>query len=82
MPRHAQPFQIVKRKDRGYKTPTLYARFRDESGALLPWTGTGDTSRSAAGVWAHKQVKSGNVTTNRRLTFGRYIERWWLPDHE
>ena len=79
MPRHAGDFQIIKRRDRD---GIYYARFRNESGDLLPWTSTGLTSRTAARSWAAKQVRAGTATSNRVLTFARYAEKWWTPEHE
>ena len=79
MPRHAGPFQLVLRRDTGGR-PVYYVRFRNEDDELLSWTSTGETSKTAARAWADKHRK--DATTNRVLTFARYAEKWWTPEHE
>jgi integrase len=79
----AKQYYLVKRKDRLTKgKPTYYCRFRDESGALLPWKSTGETSKTRAENWAIGQIKQGEILTRLNLTFGRYAAKWWTKDCE
>ena len=79
MPRHANPFQIVLRRDTGGK-PVYYARFRGDDGELLPWRSTGLESKTAARAWAQREIKRGSATSTR-ATFAKYAEDWWTTDH-
>lgn len=81
MPRHAGPYQLIERHDTGGK-PVYYVRFRNEAGELLPWQSSGQSSKTAARAWAAQKTKSGRIPTKQTLTFKRYAEGWWTPEHE
>jgi hypothetical protein len=74
MLRHAGPFQLVLRRDTGGKA-LYYARFRSETGDLLPWVSTGEISKTAARAWVSRKHKAGSTTSHENLTFGTYAEK-------
>jgi integrase len=62
-------FYFVKRKDKLTDgKPTVYCRFRDESGNLLPWRSTGETTRTRAELWAQAEIERKKTALPGALT--------------
>ena len=77
----AKTFYLVKRRDRLTNgKATYYCRFRDDSGALLPWRSTGETAKARAENWALAQFRDSTITTRTNITFGTYADPWWIWD--
>ena len=75
------PYTLVQRSRKGGK-PIYYVRFRGPDGERLPWRSSGQTSKSAARVWADEFVKHGLVPGNNRITLAEFTPRVWEWDSE
>jgi len=75
-----KPFNIYKRPATKKNKYIFYVQFYDEEGNRLTAISSGQTSRAAAEVWAHEQLKKGIITTEKNITFGKYTQDWWLWD--
>lgn len=73
-----RPFSIYKRLVGRKKRVIFYVQFRDENGKRLPGRSSGQSSKSAAEVWAIEQLAKGIIPTKANLTFSRYAEPWFI----
>ena len=72
-------YSLHKRPSKKYKQ-IYYCQFYDEDGNRLTAQSTGQTSKSAAEVWAQEQIKKGVISPQKDITFGKYAEPWWVYD--
>ena len=74
------PFSIQKRPTTKKGKYIYYVQFRDERGNYTSAMSSGQTSKSAAMVWAQEYLKNGPVPTQRGFTFAKYAKDWWIWD--
>src|SRR3990167_3654887 len=75
-------YYLVRRADRLLgKRPVIYARFRQLDGSIGGWVSTGETSTTAAELWAQGKLKDGTVATKSGLTLESYAKGWWTDAH-
>ena len=70
------PYNLYKRPTTKKNRYIFYVKFYDPEGNRLTAMSSGQTSRAAAEVWAHEQLKKGIITTEKNITFGKYAEDW------
>ncbi len=73
-----KPYNLYKRATTRNNKYIYYCQFYDESGNRMTAMSTGQTSKTAAEIWAIEQLKKGIITTNKNITFAQYAQDWWL----
>ena len=73
-----KPFNLYKRPTTKKNKITWYVRFYDEEGNRFAGRSTGQTSKSAAESWAHEQLKKGVIPTEKNISFGKFVESFWI----
>ena len=57
-----------------------YVQFYDEYGNRLPAKSTGQMTKSAAESWCQVQLKKGMIPSQKRVSFEKWVEDWWVYD--
>ncbi len=73
-----KPYGVYKRLIGEKKRVCYYVQFRDEKGRRLPGRSSGQSSKSAAEVWAIEQLSKGIIPSRANLTFIKFAESWFI----
>jgi hypothetical protein len=72
-------FYLHKRPRKSGK-PVYCVQFPGENGTRTTEISTGQTSKTAAELWARDFLRKGGLPTQGRVTFGRFAEKGWIYD--
>ena len=74
--RYRLEFSIYPRTMKSGKT-IFYYRTYDEDGERTSGKTTGKTSRTAAKQWCQRQLKQGNLRSEKEIKFSDFSTKWW-----
>ena len=81
MAKAQKQYSIYQRKRRKGR-PLMYVKFRGPDGNYLPGRSSGETSRSAAEVWALEELSKGEIPVSKKIRFGQYADGFFDWDGE
>jgi integrase len=73
-----KPFTLYKRPTKKKNRYIYYVQFRDYEGNRLTAVSSGQTSKSAAEVWAYEKLKEGSIKSLKDPKFSVFAQNWFV----
>jgi integrase len=73
-----KPFTLYKRPTKKKNRYIYYIQFRDAEGNRLTAVSSGQTSKSAAEVWAYEKLKEGSIKSLKDPMFSIFAQNWFV----
>jgi hypothetical protein len=77
-----KPFTLYKRPTKKKNRYIYYVQFRDYEGNRLTAVSSGQTSKSAAEVWAYEKLKEGSIKSLKDPKFSVFAQNWFVWGRE
>jgi hypothetical protein len=73
-----KPFTLYKGPTKKKNRYIYYVQFRDYEGNRLTAVSSGQTSKSAAEVWAYEKLKEGSIKSLKDPKFSVFAQNWFV----